>query len=171
MIWLRMLWMAFTSRFRSKLNPTEEHRLTCRCLLTDIDLNGHMTNSRYLTYMDQVRFDMELRAGRRCRFLELGIYTVVGSVSIRFRHSIMLWNKFVVTGRVVTWDDRWLYIEQKILVGTELASYAIVRTAILNKNGRVPAEHFAEYTADYGPQPPLTELAKAKDALDKLLKP
>jgi hypothetical protein len=52
-LWLRLFWLALALLWRRKLDPRHDvSRLTFRVLPTDLDLNGHMNNGRYLTIMD-----------------------------------------------------------------------------------------------------------------------
>jgi acyl-CoA thioesterase FadM len=169
MIWFRMLWMMFTARLRRPIDIMSEHRLSFHCLPTDIDLNVHLTNSRFHTFMDQVRFDLILRSGVWRQLRAEGIGPVLGSSSIRFRKQVRPWQRFDVTARILSWDDRWMYMEHRVLVRGETAAIAIIKTAFVDKNGRIAPERFAAFMAKVGAKPPLNEVISAKNAVDKLL--
>jgi acyl-CoA thioesterase FadM len=169
MMWFRMLWMMFAAHWRRPIDFTDEHRLAFHCLPTDLDLNWHLTNSRFHSFMDLVRFDLIRRSGvwRRLRAQRIG--PVLGSSSIRFRKQVRPWQRLEVTARILSWDDRWIYMEQRVLAAGETAAVAIVKTAFVDKNGRIPPERFAALMTPAGPQRPAGDLIAAKNAVDKLL--
>ena len=96
-----------------------------------------------------------------------------GPLSARHRSAfgkeIRAWQKFDVTARILCWDDRWLYIEHRIFIGTDTAAIAIVKNAIVSKNGRVSPDRLDAIIGHTGPKPPASELIAAKNALDALL--
>ena len=169
MIWCRMLWMMFTARFRRPLDLMGEHRLEFRCLPTDLDLNVHLTNSRFHTFMDQARFDLFLRCGVWQKLRAEGVGPVLGSSSIRFRKQVRPWQRFQVTARILSWDDRWIYMEHRLIAAGETAAIAIVNTAFVDEKGRISPERFASLMTQAGEKPPLNDLIAAKNAVDKLL--
>ena len=105
----------------------------------DLDLNMHMTNSRYHSFMDIARVDFMIRGGAWQRLRKEGLGPVLGSSTIRFRRPIKLFQKFDVTTRMLSWDERWIYLEQKILAGGDVASIAVMKVTFVGKQGRTPS--------------------------------
>src|SRR5689334_4999831 len=103
----RTMWMWSTARVRERRDPMAEHRLTYRCSPADIDPYMHMTDGRYPMNMDMARLEFLIRSGICARMKKENFWLVAGTISIRFRREIKFWAKFDVTGRVITWDDRW----------------------------------------------------------------
>ena len=66
----------------------EPARVTMRCWPTDMDLNFHMNNGRYLSIMDLGRVDMMLRAGFLTKALKRGWMPVVAASTMRYRRAI-----------------------------------------------------------------------------------
>ena len=62
-LWFRSLIVLFTVFFRRSLDPLDESVLKFRVWPTDLDVNFHMNNGRYLTIMDLGRVDLMLRTG------------------------------------------------------------------------------------------------------------
>jgi acyl-CoA thioesterase FadM len=146
-----------------------ECRIGYRCGPEDADLNGHMNNGRYFKYMDRMRFELSLRTNIWKEARARGLMMVVGTVSIRFRKSVLLWQKFEVTARGLAWNDRWIFMEHKFIVDGEAYAVAIVKIALVSHAGRATPTQYAEIMAAAGPSPPVSELVAAKEALDKLL--
>ena len=163
--------MLISARFSARRAILDEARLTFRCWPTDLDFNIHVTNSRYASFMNLSRVEMMIRNGAWKRIRSAGLYPVLGSSSIRFRRPIRPFRKFDVTARVVSWDERWIYIEHKmILAGGDVAAICLVKTTFLGKEGRVPTDKLIAIMGYNGPNPAFPDSLAEKDALDAALK-
>ena len=103
--------------YKSRTSLTTETELRSIVLPTDIDLLGHMNNSRYLREFDFGRTDWICSNG-----IALGMFPsrsipchVVSAVSVRFRRSLCLFQVFVIKTRMLSWDDCSFYLEQRIV--------------------------------------------------------
>ena len=167
----RVLWMYIYSHIGPRCTVTEETRLHYRCWFTDLDINLHMTNTRYASFMDLGRMDMLFRSGAWKRLRAAGLYPVIGSSTVLFRRSIPPLQKFHLTTRIISWDDSWLYYMHTIVANGETAAIAIVKKTFLDKSGRVPMEKVIELMGYDAPKPAPTPLLYKKNELDLLLKP
>ncbi len=172
---LRFLWMMAAAYLGARTvsgrrDMAGENHIFFRCMPWDLDLNMHMTNSRYSSFMDLSRVDFMIRNGAWARLRAAGLGPVVASLTIRFRRPIRVFQRFDVTARIVSWDDRWIYLEQKILVGTEVASIALMKVTFIGKEGRLPVEKLLAIMGYAGEKPPFTDALAKKDALDAALK-
>lgn len=59
----RLAKVLITAFFRDRLSLLDESVLEFRVLPTDLDVNLHMNNARYLSVMDLGRLDLLVRAG------------------------------------------------------------------------------------------------------------
>ena len=166
----RLLWIYIYARIGPRCSVTEETRLPFRCWFTDLDVNMHMTNTRYASFMDLGRMDMLFRSGAWKRMRAVGIYPVLGSATVRFRKSILPLQKFELTTRIASWDDKWVYYVQTMVVNGEAAGIGIVKKTFLDKNGRVPMEKIIALLGYDAPKPPITPLIDKKNELDVVLK-
>ena len=128
--WLR-LWRG------QRLGFLEEAKYRFRCLPSDLDFNMHLTNSRYASFMDIARVAMMIGNGSWDKFRVAHLLPVLGSSTIRFRRAVKPFQAFEVTARVIGWDEKWIYLEHKMLVGDDLAAIAIMKAAFLGPLGRV----------------------------------
>jgi acyl-CoA thioesterase FadM len=166
----RLVWMFITARLGAPRDPLSENRMTFRCWPTDLDVNMHMTNSRYHSFTDLVRIDLVIRSGAWKRLRAEGLYPVLGSATMRFRRSIGPFQKFVVTARVLSWDARWIYIEHRLITGQDVAAISIVKTIFLSPQGRIPMEKLMAVMG-YSGTPPVPPAAIPKlNELDEALK-
>ncbi|KAL5460565.1 hypothetical protein EMCRGX_G034017 [Ephydatia muelleri] len=107
----------------------KEYRIHGVVLPSDIDFQLHMNNSKYLREMD---------FGRVAMFQERGIYDtlvalkakrlVVAALSIRYRRSLRLFDRFTLKTRIIYWEAEAMYIEQSFV-----ASDGFITTVTLGK--------------------------------------
>jgi Thioesterase-like superfamily len=69
----RLIWMLIAGRFGPRTLITGESYLTFCCLPTDLDLNFHMTNSRYYGFIDLSRVDFMIRNGAWAKLRGAGV--------------------------------------------------------------------------------------------------
>jgi acyl-CoA thioesterase FadM len=110
-------------------------RLAMRTLPTDLDLNRHMNNGVYLSVLDLGRFDLLIRNGIWDILRGRGWYPVVVSETITFRKSLNLWQKFVIETRVSGYDEKAVFVDQRIVVNGEVYAQAVIRARFLKKRG------------------------------------
>lgn len=91
-----------------------EQRVSGRVLLHDIDL-GHMNNARFLRECDFARFSLYSLNGvfKACRALRATM--VVGATTIRLRRALCLGEAFELRTRIVVWDEKAFYLEQRFV--------------------------------------------------------
>jgi acyl-CoA thioesterase FadM len=100
----------------------------------DLDLNGHLTNSRYFALMDAARYDMVIRSGTWEVWRLNGWAPVVASQRIRFRRSLRPWARYAIRTRTLGWDERNLYIQHTFERGGVVHAEATIRAAILGRD-------------------------------------
>jgi len=167
---LRLFWMLLTARFRPRCAMLEESHLSFRVMPTDLDVNMHLTNSRYFSFMDLSRVDHMIRNGAWKEIRANKLMPVLGSGSIRFRRAVPPFARVDVTTRVVGIDEKWIYLEHKIIDGETVYSVAILKAAFITKKGRVPVDQLLNMFSYDGEIPPLSDaLALIRDADDAVM--
>jgi acyl-CoA thioesterase FadM len=118
-LYIRLLILLLTAWRRPKVRDIVAGcSLNFRVLPNDLDTNMHMNNGRYLTVMDLGRVDMVLRAGLFGAMLKRGCLPVLASASVRWRLPLVLFRPYRLETRVVCWDEKWVYLEQRfVMVG------------------------------------------------------
>jgi acyl-CoA thioesterase FadM len=165
----RLIAMWIAAHLGRPIALAADGRIAFRCMPHDLDLNWHMTNSRYHSFMDLARVDFMIRNGAWGKLRGAGFAPVLGSSSIRFRRAIRPLQRFEITTRIASWDERWMYLEQRFHAGGETAAIAVMKTTFLSKTGRVPTEQLVQMMGWQGPRPTFTEVLAAKDNVDRLL--
>lgn len=86
-----------------------------RVLLHDIDYMGHMNNARYLRECDFARLSYYARNGMFKAFHALGARMVIGASTIRYRRSLGLGEAFELRSRIMAWDEKSFFVEQRFV--------------------------------------------------------
>ncbi|MEQ2285607.1 Thioesterase superfamily member 6 [Ameca splendens] len=81
----------------------------------DLDYLGHMNNSRYLRECDFARFHHYMRNGLFMASRKLGAKMVVGASTIRYRRSLAFREAFQIRTKVLGWDEKAFYLEQRFV--------------------------------------------------------
>lgn len=131
----RTIWYQLRSRFRSRLSTYDVAVTPFRVLPTDLDILKHMNNGVYLSILDLGRLDLLSRSGMWAKLTKKGWYPVVVAETISFRKSLTLWQKFTVESRVLGFDDKAVYLEQRCVVDGEIYARAYIRGRFLKRGG------------------------------------
>jgi len=112
----RIVYLRIISKFRKSLKVTDEAIIKSICWTNDLDFFGHMNNSKYLRELDFARLDYYHRTG----FTDLiqsipGAFVVQHASTIRYRKSIEFLMPFKIVTKLLYFDERSLYFEQKFI--------------------------------------------------------
>lgn len=141
----RFLATMLLSRLRPRISPLDPSVVRFTVLPQDCDLNLHLNAGRFLSFMDIARVELLARMRVLRRIIGRGWRPVVGGIVIRYRRSILPFERFTITSRVLGWDDKWFYIEH-ILDRRDgsLAAIGHSRTLLRTKTGTLhPSELLA----------------------------
>ncbi len=153
---------------RGRLGPLDESVVTFRVWPNDLDLNGHMNNGRYLTLMDLGRVDLMGRIGVARTAITRRWRPVVGSATIRFRRSLRPFERYTLKSRVVCWDEKWFFIEQRFERGGTVVAVGLVKGLMRGPAGNVPTAEVLraiDVTLASPDMPPAIRLWQQSDAL------
>lgn len=148
----RTLWKGLTLRFRASLEPLGTSILAFRVWPNDLDVNVHMNNGRFLSLMDLGRFDLTFRTGLGKAMLRNRWKPLVGGVTIRYRRSLDPFEGYELHTRLLGWDAKWFFLEQRFLRrGGELAAEGVVRALFRGRDGNVPVAEVLRQMGYEGP--------------------
>ena len=140
----------------SRLGLLEESVVRYRVWPNDLDTNFHMNNGRYMTLMDLGRLDLLLRNGSIRHLLGRRWYPVLASCLIRFRRPLNLFQRFEIRTRIVAWDEKWIYLEQRMLRGGDLVLHAYLKGVFVARaGGSVPITRLLELMGKREAPPPM----------------
>lgn len=128
-----LLWLPFV-RNRGLLEPG---RVRFRVWPNDCDLNLHMNNGRYLTFMDLGRFHLIAQIGLGRKLLRHRWAPVLSAAEMNFIRPLRPLQKFDLITRLLTWDEKYFYIEQRFMSEGRLLAVGMVKGLFLHGRERV----------------------------------
>lgn len=132
---LRVIYVFLSSIFKKKLRlPEENSELGLMVLPTDLDSNWHMNNGRYLTIMDLGRLDLILRSGILKMMLHHKAVPILSAATIRYRLPLHPFQSYILQTRIIWWDKKWAYIEQRFLIHKGEKAGAVAAIALVKGN-------------------------------------
>jgi len=142
-LYFRLLKLAFQLIFGKKTDQLEPTVMTFRAWPHDCDLNLHMTNARYLAMMDLGRTQLLGRAGLLRKIFKRKWMPVANAIEITYIREIRPFQKFTLHSRLLGWDEKYWYIEQKFRRGETLLAVTMVRGLFLKGHVKVPFDAVA----------------------------
>ncbi|MGD8498138.1 MAG: thioesterase family protein [Chromatiales bacterium] len=171
----RLLRILFGAPFRARVGLLDETGLRMRVWPTDLDGNLHLTNSRYLSMMDLGRMNLMARSGALGPMLRWRWRPLVGSVVLRFRRSLPAFRRFSLKTRLLCWDDKWLYLEQRFESDGDVIAIGLAKGLFRGPGGNVaPGELLTAlgYADTVSPDPdePIRAWTRMEDDLSHRLR-
>ena len=118
---------------------------------SDVDNHMHMNNSKYLREMDFGRLNVYLESGLLEAARKFGAVTLVAAISIRYRKSLQLWERFTLKTRILHWSKDAFYLEQQFINKDGFTcAVAMVKMVAKSKGGRIPPGEVFKLMAEEG---------------------
>lgn len=149
------------------LGLLEEDQLRLRVWPNDIDLNLHLNNARYLSWMDYGRMHLLARTGLLTPILRSRWTPLVGAVWMTYRRSLALFAPFTLASKLVCWDDRWFYLEQTFTGSKGLAAVGWVKGLLRGPEGNLEPQQILERVSPGAVSPPMPEAIATWNELTK----
>jgi acyl-CoA thioesterase FadM len=143
-LYLRLLWTLIRARRlpRLQVGDTLERRL--RVLPSDIDINGHMNNGRYMTIVDLALIEYFVRIGFAKVLLKQGWRPMSGGSFISYRRGLKPFQSYTLRYRIDACDTHWNYMRFEFVDGGRVCAAGYMKGAAVGKAGLVPnAESYA----------------------------
>ena len=156
-LYLRLLFLLFRLIGLPRKGPLEESRVAFRVLPNDCDINFHMNNGRYLSFMDLGRLHLVAQIGLLRVILRKRWGAALGAAEINFIRPLAPFQKFELVTRLVTWDEKYAYMEQRFESDGVLCAHAYVKGLFLDRGGRVSSPAVVAELGYTGAPPPMPE--------------
>ena len=156
---LVILLPVFLRRKKAVLTIDDIHkpqRLRGIVLPSDLDINMHMNNSRYLRECDFGRVHIWFVSGFYQAMRKLKGYVVVSAINVRYRRSLVLFQRYEVQTKFLCWEGDAMYLEQRIVTRDGfIAAIAYVKGVVRGtKMEDIFAELFKDKVVTSPPPPP-----------------
>jgi len=154
-LYLRLLWLLWRLRSVARCGLFDESRVSFHVWPNDCDLNLHMNNGRYLTFMDLGRTHLMGQAGMLKEMLRRRWLPVLAAAEITYIRSLAPFERFELVTRLATWDDKYVYLEQTFERKGRLCAHAFVKALFLHRGTKVPNAEVVRAIGYCGDAPPM----------------
>ena len=156
-LYLRLIRLLFRLIGMPRKGLFEESRVAFRVLPSDCDINFHMNNGRYLSFMDLGRVHLVAQIGLLPVIARKRWGAALGAAEINFIRALAPLQKFDLVTRLVTWDEKYAYMEQRFESDGVLYAHAFVKGLFLERGGRVGSTAVVGELGYAGEPPPFPE--------------
>jgi acyl-CoA thioesterase FadM len=138
-LYLRLLWTLLRGWKLRRIEPGDWIERKLRVLPSDIDINGHMNNGRYLTLTDLLLVEYFVRCGFAQQLVKAGWRPMSGGAFITYRKGLAPLQSYRLRFRLAGADETWNFMRFEFLRqdGT-LCAAGYMKGAVVSKNGFVP---------------------------------
>jgi acyl-CoA thioesterase FadM len=150
----RFLLVMLFSRFRRRIGPLDEAVLRFTVLPTDCDLNVHLNAGRYISFMDVARVELLGRMRLFRKVIQHGWRPINGGMIIRYRRSLLPFERFALRSRVLGWDEKWIYFEHILERHGQVCAVGTARGLFREGKRSVPPDELLELFGIAGTPPP-----------------
>lgn len=141
-----LLWEIPRNKIRQSILATSRYQF--RVLPLDVDINAHLTNSRYLALMDLARTKMMSDAGLFKQVMKNKWLPVVSSTEITFIKDIKPWQRCTIESKIVCWDEKYFYMEQRFVSGDKIHAIAHLRGLFVHRRKPVGSQQLMALAAE-----------------------
>lgn len=143
-LWFRLIRLLLSFPWKNRAGAMDTRVITMRAWPTDLDLNRHVTNSRYFAMADISRIDLMLSSGAVKVAMQHKAAPIVGDTMAKFRKELKLFQRFEIHGRIVGWDDKWIFLEHRFVCNGETYGTIIVRGVFRSRAGLISPQVFVQ---------------------------
>jgi acyl-CoA thioesterase FadM len=137
MRWIRLIFGLIQAKFRSKIQATQTTSLSFRVWITDIDISV-MNHAAILTVMEVGRIDFMIRTN----FFKIANknkwYFPSQALTVQYYRPLKVFQKAKLLTRISYVDEKWIYLEQKIIRDGKAISACLVKSTIKKGRETVP---------------------------------
>ena len=163
----RLFWLLISSFWKERLSVLDTSVVHLRVHVNDVDVRK-VSGDRYFAFADLGWGDAYIRWGAFKRVLK-GECAPVGQVlTIKVRQALWLFQTFQVHTKVLWWDDRWIYVEQRFMRGGEPVAICVLKGGLLKDQKLVPVSEWVPGAATT-PKPEVPESVRALQHLEKAI--
>lgn len=132
--WLRLIGVGASALNQSRIDLFEPTRVSLRVWPNDLDGNLHVNNGRYLTLADLGSITWFLRSGVLSRARRFRAAPRVADACAKFRRELKLLQTFTIETRLLGWERRCIFLENRFLVDEHVSG--VVCVSCVFKSGR-----------------------------------
>ncbi|XP_037046031.1 protein THEM6 isoform X2 [Bradysia coprophila] len=129
--------VVFGRLFQKKVKLTDTTSILGFCTSQDVDIFiRHMNNARYVRELDFARFHFYALTGLYEEIKKSKGGAVQGASSVRYRRTIPIFSSYRIETKLIWWDEKAIYLEQKFITSSDnfVRAIATSKQCITNVN-------------------------------------
>jgi acyl-CoA thioesterase FadM len=166
---LRLLLLIIASFFRQRQSLADENVVHLRVLPNDVDVT-RISNDRYFALMDLGRINIVLRAGLLKTLVANRWAPVMRFASMRFRHSLSLFQAYQLRSRAVYWDAEWVWTEHVFERNGRTIAIGLTKSGFVGPGGMVPVSELIAKAGETLACPALPKLIADLESVEGQIK-
>jgi len=136
-LYLRLLWTWLRASFKPRIRPGDTIELRLRVWPSDLDVNGHMNNGRYMTIADLALVEYFTRSGFLRLALKRGWKPMLGGSILSFRRGLKPFAVYTLRYTLACWDERWNYMRFEFVKDGQVMAVGHAKGAAVGRQGIV----------------------------------
>lgn len=136
-LYLRLLWTWLRARAKPAIAMGDTIEMRLRVWPSDLDVNGHMNNGRYMSITDLALIEYFTRAGFLPIALRKGWRPMLGGSMISFRRGLKPFKVYTLRFSMQCWDERWNYFSFEFEHAGRTMANGITKGAVVGREGIV----------------------------------
>ena len=135
--WLRLMRILLGTLGKPKVDLFASTRVRLRVWPNDLDFNLHVNNSRYLALTDIARVHFFIRTGIWALTAKQRAFPVIADMVAKFRRGLGVLEAVEIETRLLGWDERWAYLESRLLREGRVIGVVTIRGVFMGPNGPI----------------------------------
>ena len=142
---VRLIFLMFFTKKQQLSNWSSPVITRIKVRFTDLDINGHLTNSRYLAFMDLGRLDLIRTLDLLKPMFQKGWMPVLSTVNCSFIKEIPRGSVVELKTSIVGFNEKYWFIRQQFYVNDQLYAQALCRGLFTQRKKKVPPSEVIDY--------------------------
>lgn len=133
---IRLLIASIVALFKPKIRVDGATRYEARTWPWDYDIQGHMTNTRFLALADLANFQFMVRGGVASYFYRNKLLPVILVRDVKYQRMLTFPRKYVIHTRMAYWEEEYFCWHQVFEEGGKFAAEMYTLGVVLKKGTR-----------------------------------
>ena len=166
---IRMIVLIIASLFRKHMSLIDENVLSLRVLPNDCDVIS-VSSDRYVALMGLGDLNITLRAGLFSIMYKRKWYPMTRVATIRYRHPLRMFQKYLLRSRTIYWDHKWIWVEHSFEKNGRTQALGITKVMFVGSAGVVPVSQVVDAVGESITPPPIPKIIADLQSVEKQIK-
>jgi len=135
----------------------DENVLALRVLPNDCDVFS-LSSDRYVALMGLGDANITLRAGLLSTIYRRKWYPMTSVATIRYRHHLKMFQKYLLRSRTIYWNDKWIWVEHNFERNGRTQALGITKVMFVESGRIVPVSQVIDAARESLTPPPVPKI-------------